>query len=163
MYQLENKYKIVAYKFGKLIYLLYLCTVNKVIMKRDTNLNNLDNIIKIDFRDDTILNVNRREEEILCNNLALKTCLDDELKRQKEEIYKTIDEERDYQDKIWGNNHDKNHSVGDFTLYMKYYLDQVIKEYTCGEIKSSLDDMRKLVALGIACFEIHGVPKRKID
>lgn len=83
----------------------------------------------------------------------------------REEIFKRLEQERTYQDKLWGGDkHDKSHTVGDWLIYMNHYLDRAkIKHSTSYKSDAeALKEMRKVVALGIACFEIYGVPERMI-
>lgn len=85
-----------------------------------------------------------------------------ESKRYK--VYKIIDGERDYQDSKWGVQTDRAKPTESFIVYMKAYLDQAVKDisFNSGDAKA-LDTLRKVVSLGIACFEIHGVPERTIE
>ena len=79
----------------------------------------------------------------------------------RKEVYKIVDLERDYQDSIW-NHSEKFNSVGDFLIYMDDYMRKTKEMYTTESGKEpALDVLRKIVALGIACFEVHGVPERK--
>lgn len=81
----------------------------------------------------------------------------------RQEVYRIIDNERDYQDGIWGPQHDKHHEVESYVLYMEDYLNKARHELSHKSgVYSGLDMLRKVVALGIACFESHGVPERKI-
>jgi len=79
------------------------------------------------------------------------------------DIYKVLDGERRYQDTKgellgWS----ATHSVGDFIVFMQGYLNDAIKKgsHEAGW-QGSLEELRKVVALGVACFEQHGVPERK--
>jgi hypothetical protein len=81
----------------------------------------------------------------------------------KGEIVKTLFEERSYQDSKWGGkDHDSKQSIGDFIIYMEQFLNEAKFHYT-GPEEARIDVLhclRKVTALGIACFEVHGVPKR---
>lgn len=81
------------------------------------------------------------------------------------EIYKVIDEERSYQDDRWGgDSHDSKKSVGDFIIYMEEYISRAKKIYTTdAPVRDSLNELRKVVTLGVACFEQHRVPRRKLE
>lgn len=82
------------------------------------------------------------------------------MKRNK--IYKVIDGERDYQDKKWGGkDHDKEHGIIDWIEFMENILETAY-QYSELDEEKALDELRQVVALGIACFEIHGVPDRVI-
>lgn len=73
----------------------------------------------------------------------------------REQVYEMIDKERDYQDEKWGGKeHDKNNSVGDFIIYMDVYLKKAKEQYTSATIiNGPVNELRKVIALGVACFE----------
>lgn len=92
----------------------------------------------------------------------------DKLVRQA--VYKAIDTEREYQEKVWSNNNKASGAtnVSSFVTWMQSYLRKV------EDLASSLDEtpgsegcekimdmMRKVVALGVACGELNGMPERK--
>lgn len=81
------------------------------------------------------------------------------------EIYQILDGEREYQDQLWGGHkHDNFHSVGDFMIYIDDYMRKAKDAYTNQHGKlAALDVLRKVVALGVACFEVHDVPERKLN
>jgi hypothetical protein len=81
----------------------------------------------------------------------------------RELVYKVIDRERDYQDGKWTPDKHGQHEVEAFLLYMEHYLSEARKlvSTTDGTL-GALDQMRKVVALGVACFEKHDVPERLI-
>jgi len=86
---------------------------------------------------------------------------------RREEVYKIIDNERNYQDRKWGGkSNDEGLGINDFILYMQHYLAKAIEESvesTDSEVEEKcLEELRKVVALGIACMEVHGVPERFI-
>ncbi len=85
-------------------------------------------------------------------------------KRQK--VYEAIDSERDYQDKVWDNT--QNNNPASFILYMEEYLNRArtlasTREEAPGTegCEEIMDMVRKVVALGVACGEVNGMPKRK--
>lgn len=72
------------------------------------------------------------------------------------EVYAAIDSERAYQiDRF----NDKPHELDSFLVYMQHYLTIAIGHVTNGN-PSGLDDVRKIIALGVACMEQHGAPYR---
>lgn len=77
-------------------------------------------------------------------------------------VYKAIDSERNYQLKRWGvNGEDAKHSVGDFLTYMDDYLSEAKHRASREDGDTgSLEVLRKVVALGVACMEQHGAPMR---
>lgn len=103
---------------------------------------------------------------------------------KRSEIYKVIDGERRYQAGKWGadgsarteksvrypggttvcsedGSIEQYKTVGEFLTYMRHYLslaDKAASEEE-GDLPA-LEVMRKVVTLGVACFEQHGVPPR---
>ena len=78
------------------------------------------------------------------------------------DIFDVISNERDYQDLKWTPDKHGNHEVEAYLLYMEHYLSEARKSVsTTDGTEGALDSMRKVVALGVACFEKHGVPERK--
>lgn len=82
---------------------------------------------------------------------------------QREEIYKILDGERDYQEDRWGGeDHNRKHEIASWILYMEHYLTQAREIASMnGDETLALDKIRGVVAMGIACFEIYGVSARK--
>lgn len=81
----------------------------------------------------------------------------------RNDVYNAINSERDYQDAKWGGpSHDATKSVAHFLTYMRHFMAKADSAMTTeiGEA-AALEEMRKVVALGVACFEQHGCPKRK--
>ena len=75
-------------------------------------------------------------------------------------VYYAINKEREYQDSLWKDLDDRN-SVGDFLTYMwnlSRESDQVSNPDTP---ESSLDIIRKLTAVAVACMERFGAPIRR--
>ena len=80
---------------------------------------------------------------------------------KREDVYKVLDGERDYQDSKWGVQTDQGKRTENFIVYMQAYLNQAVNDITFNKgDEKALDTLRKVVGLGIACFEINGVPKR---
>ena len=70
-------------------------------------------------------------------------------------VYKIIDSERDYQDAKWGK---KENQVASWITYMRHYLNEAERQVTTNDNdEHALLNLRKVVALGVACFEEHGV------
>jgi hypothetical protein len=74
----------------------------------------------------------------------------------REEVYKAIDGERDYQDSLW-TELDKENKVGDFLVYIRNYVDEAFKVHYK---RNSLDSVRKIAGLCVACMENFGAPTR---
>lgn len=82
---------------------------------------------------------------------------------KRKEVYRIIDGERDYQDKKWGGKkHDEANTISDWIYYMESCLEDAKGYYVADEIpqEAVLDELRQVVALGIACMEVLGVPER---
>ena len=81
---------------------------------------------------------------------------------KRPEIYSVLDEEREYQEKRWNKDPNrKTHEIESWMTYMEHYLNEAKKDATLNDDAAvALINLRKVVALGIACFEIHGVPRR---
>lgn len=82
---------------------------------------------------------------------------------ERKEVYEILNGERDYQDKKWGGKqHDNYHEVEAWIIYMQHNLNKAIEAISTQRgIQGGLEHLRKVTALGIACFEVHGVPRRK--
>lgn len=72
--------------------------------------------------------------------------------------------ERSFQDRKWGTIEDHTHEVGSWLTIMRCLLSDAEKAYMSqrGD-NGALDELRKVVAVGVACMEQHGVPSRLID
>lgn len=82
-------------------------------------------------------------------------------------VFDIIVGERQYQARRWGEREwnglfrERSQTVGEFLVYMKHYLDEAFMlASTEPGYEKTLDTLRKVVALGVACFEQHGVPPR---
>ena len=78
----------------------------------------------------------------------------------RQDVYKVIDDERAYQIEKWGDDSDK--SIKDFLFYMNDYMNRANESARQYGDLDTLDELRKVVALGIACFEVHGMIERGI-
>lgn len=86
----------------------------------------------------------------------------------RQEAYQVIDTERDYQEKLWDNFNKEINNPSSFILWMEEYLAKArtlasSKDERVGTEgnKEIMDMLRKVTALGVACIEINGAPKRK--
>ncbi len=88
------------------------------------------------------------------------------------EVYEAIDGEREYQKKWDTAESSGKHETGAFILFMEYYLQEArrlesiledggnsLKQKSLGA-EGSLDFVRKVTALGVACMEQNGIPER---
>lgn len=86
---------------------------------------------------------------------------------ERKKVYEIIDEERDYQEKLTKKTfrHNKSDkSVPAEIVMMQTYLNHAIHEYTdhYGDM-FALDQIRKVVAIGVRCIENHSCPRRGDD
>lgn len=81
----------------------------------------------------------------------------------RDKIYKALDGERWYQDEKWKGEEHENHEVESFMTYMDHHLTLAKSAISVGEKQRLLHELRKVTALGVACFEKHGVPLRDIN
>lgn len=73
------------------------------------------------------------------------------------DVFAAIIGERQFQDQKWGV---MPHEVPTWIGYMQHYLHHAMAAATRGEHYEAQHQMRKAVALGVACFEEHGCPPR---
>lgn len=85
---------------------------------------------------------------------------------EREQIYNELTRERIYQD-LMAKKYDwqgaqRPHAVGTWIVFMDDYLNRAkhALSSTVGDL-TALNELRKVVALGIACFEAHGCPVRR--
>ena len=86
----------------------------------------------------------------------------------REEVYKAIDGERDYQDSLWAGDAGANGfsnplSSGEFLVLLDSYLRQA-QDIWCREpepVPDTLAFVRKIAAIAVNCMEQHGAPKRE--
>jgi uncharacterized protein YgfB (UPF0149 family) len=87
---------------------------------------------------------------------------------KRAEVYKNIDLEREYQDLKWDQRRgedevaDKDKAVAEWLNYMEHHLSAAkTKVYNLNK-EEALEQIRKVVALGVCALEIHGCPERLI-
>ncbi len=91
------------------------------------------------------------------------------IKMERKEVYKRIDDERDYQDMRWNNNlrsdeiPDEDKPVAEWLNYIEYHLDKAKNANYQLNKEESLAELRKVAALAVRAMEIHGCPERKIN
>ncbi len=83
---------------------------------------------------------------------------------KRQEVYQVIEGERDYQDSLQVQNdwaYNGQPSVTEELVMMEEYLQKARTEWVHNKgDEKCLDMMRKVVGIGVRCFENHGVPKR---
>ena len=83
---------------------------------------------------------------------------------ERKKVYELISKERNYQDSLTTTvfRHDKvDQSVPAELAMMKVYLDRAFQGFAnhYGD-QWALDEIRKVVALGVRCMETNGCPRR---
>ncbi len=91
---------------------------------------------------------------------------------KREDVYRLVDGERDYQDSRWGSTLSSDRepvpgtqggdrTIDEFALYIAGYSDDLIREAShFGGAENKLAIVRKLAGLCVACMEQHGAPQR---
>ncbi len=83
---------------------------------------------------------------------------------KRQDVYQVIDGERDYQDSLTVQNdwaHQGHPSVAEELVMMEEYLQKARTEWVQNKGDGKcLDMMRKVVGIGVRCFESHRVPER---
>ncbi len=78
-------------------------------------------------------------------------------------VYKSIDSERFYQDRKWGKIEDHPHEVGAWLTLMRVHLADAEAHWaTSNQDYPALLELRKVLAIGVACSEQHGLPGRSL-
>lgn len=79
---------------------------------------------------------------------------------KREEVYKLIDGEREYQNEIWGTDQDSK-AVGSHLTLLDTYLKEAKDGYTYTDgNRKALETIRKIAALAVRCMELHDTPAR---
>ncbi len=80
----------------------------------------------------------------------------------RQEVFSVITDERVFQDRKWGTVEDHPHEVGSWLTILRQLLNDAERAYMSqrGDI-GALDEVRKVVAVGVACMEQHGPVGRK--
>lgn len=84
---------------------------------------------------------------------------------EREQVYKRIDQERNYQDVKWKNNDvpDDEKSIAEWLNYIEFHLGKAKNEIYYLKHQEALAEVRKIAALAVKCMEVHGCPERNID
>jgi hypothetical protein len=80
----------------------------------------------------------------------------------RQEVFSVINDERIYQERKWGTLVMRPHEVGSWLIIMRQLLNDAERAYMSkrGNV-GALDEVRKVVAVGVACMEQHGPVMRK--
>jgi hypothetical protein len=80
----------------------------------------------------------------------------------RSQVYAALDSERDYQDSRWNGG---KHTIEEWIIYIEDYLAEakhiLAREATQTAVPKSVHIMRKVTAMGVACMEQHGAPRRE--
>jgi hypothetical protein len=80
----------------------------------------------------------------------------------REQVYSAIDSERTFQDAKWGTLENHGHEVGGWLTIMARYLREAQDAWASNRGDAdALVEIRKLITVGVACCEQHGVEPRK--
>jgi hypothetical protein len=75
--------------------------------------------------------------------------------------FESIQTERAYQDAKWGHHSQHGHEVGAWLLLMQVHLAKAQAAWAgANNDKGALEELRKVLAIGVACGEQHGLPHR---
>lgn len=82
---------------------------------------------------------------------------------ERTKVYESIDSERYYQDHKWGTVEQHPHEVGGWLTLMRKLLTDAEAAWagSDGDYKALLE-LRKALAVGVACAEQHGLPGRSL-
>lgn len=80
----------------------------------------------------------------------------------RKDVYKLIDDERDYQDKKPGHSkeRDSNLTAATWILYMHKHLENAMNQIYEMSEENALEEIRKVTALGVACMENNDTKPR---
>lgn len=80
---------------------------------------------------------------------------------RRERVFEEINRERSYQEMKWGDLVDHPQSVGAYLTLMRVHLARAENAWAgANNDLKALDCLRKVLAIGVACGEQHGMPRR---
>lgn len=80
---------------------------------------------------------------------------------ERSKVYDAIDSERLFQDRKWGTIEEHPHEVGGWLTLMRKLLGDAEKAWSeSNNDIAALAEIRKVLAVGVACCEQHGVEQR---
>jgi hypothetical protein len=91
------------------------------------------------------------------------------LKMNRQDVYKCLDGERDYQDAKWGTRRtaygtpDEEKPVAEWINYMEFHILKAKNAVYHLDTEGATAEIRKVTALGVRAMEIHGCPARQIE
>lgn len=89
---------------------------------------------------------------------------EEKLPQLRANVYDAIGTERYYQEQKWGSIEEHPQSVGGYLTLMRVHLTnaEAVWAGSTGDT-DALHYLRKVLALGVACGEQHGLPKRDFN
>lgn len=82
---------------------------------------------------------------------------------KREDVYKAIDAERDYQIQKWGDSLSNNHQIPGWLLIMKKYIQDAEQAWMEFGDRKAMEEIRKVVTVGVACAEQYGMASRIVS
>jgi hypothetical protein len=78
-------------------------------------------------------------------------------------VLSAVHDERVFQNRKWGTIEQHPHEVGGYLTIMRKLLTDAEAAWSSSRgDTAALEEIRKVVAVGIACMEQHGVPQRSV-
>jgi hypothetical protein len=79
----------------------------------------------------------------------------------QQSVFEAIASERDYQDRKWGTPAEHPHEVGGYLTLMDVHLQRAKAAWAgANSDTEALESLRKVLAVGVACAEQHGIRGR---
>lgn len=79
----------------------------------------------------------------------------------RRQVYIAVNSERDFQDAKWGTVTQRPHEVGAWLTLMRGHLHQAELAWIgANHDVDAMNEIRKVIALGVACGEQHGILPR---
>lgn len=89
---------------------------------------------------------------------------EEKLPQLRANVYDAIGTERYYQEQKWGSIEEHPQSVGGYLTLMRVHLTNAEAAWVGSDNDNdALKCLRKVLALGVACGEQHGLPKRDFN
>ena len=82
----------------------------------------------------------------------------------RDDVYKAISEERDFQDHKWGTIEQHPHEVGAWLVIIDKLVEDAKHAFVSNRGNyGALDELRKIAAVAVACMEQHGPVHRRTE
>jgi hypothetical protein len=129
----------------------------------------IEQMIKfVEYRDFQLKYDFEEFEEKIKTTLNYGINLTNGCKMLRQDIYKCINGERDYQDAIWGSRRqmdgtpDEEKPVAEWINYIEYHVSKAKERVYHLDTVSATAELRKVAALAVRAMEIHGCPEREM-